>query len=174
MMSFVSEGMFSLAEIADRADVPLERVRYVLDSGILQGGRRRKRETGASSPGRGIARKFTRDEAFGLVIVVLMLEGGLRRRAVQDCLQLFRTSMAPGSRRLRDVTLIRVLDDMAVVALEIGDGLNVRFVAKDVPAVVNTALPTHWIQPKTKLPLPDYDPQLVVRINLAKIRAQFR
>jgi hypothetical protein len=165
--------MFSLAEIADRAGLPIERLRYVLDSGILQGGRQHKRGTGPSSPGRGIARAFTRDEAFGLVLVVLMLEGGLRRRAVQDCLLVFRASLTPGSRRLRDATLIRVLDDKAVVALEIGDGLNIRFVANEVPAVVNTALPTHWMQPKTKHRLVDYDPLLVLRINLEKIRERF-
>jgi hypothetical protein len=107
------------------------------------------------------------------VLVVLMLEGGLRRRAVQDCLEVFRTSLVLGSRRLRDVTLIRVLADKAIVALEIGDGLNIRFVTEKTPSGVNSDLPSYWIQPKTRAELKDYDPQLVVRINLAKIRAQF-
>jgi hypothetical protein len=172
MMNHISGEMFSLADIADRAAVPIERVRYVIDSGILQGGRQRKRGTGPSNPGRGIPRTFTRDEAFGLVIIVLMLEGGLRRRAVQDCLELLRSSVVPGSRRLRDVTLIRLLHDKAVAALEIGDGLNVRLKFQEGPAV-KTELPTGWIQPDTKAKLEDYDPLLLVRINLAKIRTQF-
>jgi hypothetical protein len=172
MTKYLSGGMFSLAEIADRANLPLERVRYVIDSGILQGGRRRKRGTGASNPGRGIPREFTGDAAFGLVLVVLMLAGGLRRRAVQDCLELLRSSVVPGSRQLRDVTLIRVLYDKTIVALEIGDGLNVRLVFQEGPAV-KTNLPTGWIQPQTKAKLENYDPLLLVRINLAKIRTHF-
>jgi hypothetical protein len=165
--------MFTLAEIADRAMVPIERLRYVIDSGILRGGQRRKRKTEASSPGRGIVRRFTQDEAFGLVLVVLMLKGGLRRRAVQNCLELFRATLVPGSRHIRDVTLIRVFTDNTVKAFEIGDGLNVRFVTEKVPTGVNTNLPTQWTQPVTSVNLKDYDPQLVVSINLAKIRAQF-
>jgi hypothetical protein len=149
MMDHISGQMVSLADIADRAAVPIERVRYVIDSGILQGGRQRKRGTGPSNPGRGIPRAFTRDKAFALVTVNLMLEAGIRPRTIQDCLQLLSASLVPGSRRLRDLTLIRVLSDQAVVALEIWDGLNIRLVVHDGARAIKTSLPTGWIQPKT-------------------------
>jgi hypothetical protein len=168
--------MFSLAEIAERAALPIERLRYVIDSGILAGRRHRKPKAGASNPGRGIPRAFTNDEAFALVTVVLMLEGGIRRRAVQGCLDLLTESLVPDSRRLRDITLIRVLHDETVVALEIGDGLNVRWVCKEGPLKRNgeLELPRTWIQPKTRATIENYDPLLLVRINLARIRNHFR
>jgi hypothetical protein len=171
-MSHFSGEMFSLAEIADRAALPLERIRYVIDSGILQGGRGRKWRTGARGPGRGSPRAFAPTEAIAVVIVVLMLEGGIRRRVVRDCLELLSASVVPGSNRLRDLTFIRVLDEETIIALEIGDGLNVRLVCQEGPAVT-TDLPTDWIQPKTMARLENYDPLLVVRINLAKIRRKF-
>jgi hypothetical protein len=166
--------MFSLAEIAERTALPTERLRYVIDSGILAGRRHRKPKAGASTPGRGIPRAFIPDEAFALVTAVLMLQGGIRRRVVVDCLDLLAESLVPNSRRLRDVLLIRVFLDEAVVALEIGDGLNVRLDFKEAALKKNSELPRTWIQPATGATIENYDPLLLVRINLAKIRNHFK
>ena len=174
-MNYSFNKMFSLAEIAERAALPIERLRYVIDSDILPGRRHRKPRAGASNPGRGIPRAFTNDEAFALVTVVLMLDGGVRRRVVQACLDLLTESLVPNSRRLRNITLIRVLYDEAVVALEIGDSLNVRLVFREGPLTTKTEqLPQTWIQPPTGATVENYDPLLVVRINLARIRNHFR
>jgi hypothetical protein len=170
----VFDRTYSLAKIAERAALPIERLRYVIDSRILPGRRHLKPGAGASNPGRGIPRVFTPDEAFALVVVVLRLEGGIRRRVVQDCMDLLTESLVPDSRRYRDITLVRVLYDEAVVALEIGDGLNVRLVFKDPPFKSKSELPRAWIQPQTRATVENYDPLLLVRINLAKIRNHFR
>ena len=165
--------MFSLAEIAKRAALPIERLRYVIDSRILPGWRHLKPGAGASNPGRGIPRAFTDDEAFALVVVVLMLQGGVRRRAAQNCMDLLTATVVPNSRRPRDVLWTRVVLEKAIVALEIGDSLNVRLVFEGVPLPMNSELPRTWIQPPTGATVENYDPLLVVRINLAKIREHF-
>ena len=175
--SIVSGGLnrsYSLAEIAKRAALPIERLRYVIDSRILPGRRHIKPGAGASSPGRGIPRAFTDDEALALVVVVLLLQGGVRRRAAQWCMDLLTARLDPNSRRPRDILFTRVLRDETVVALEIGDGLNVRLVFKEGPLRKDSGLPRTWIQPKTRATIENYDPLLLVRINLAKIRNDFR
>ena len=80
-MNYSFNKMFTLAEIAKQADLPIERLRYVIDSRIFPGWRHLKPGADASNPGRGIPRLFTPDEAFAFVVVVLMLQGGIRRRA---------------------------------------------------------------------------------------------
>jgi hypothetical protein len=166
--------MFTLAEIAERAALPIERLRYVIDSRILPGWRHLKPGGDASSPGRGIPRAFTPDEAFALVLVVLMLQGGVRRRVAQECMDLLAAPAIPNSRRPRDVLWTRVVLDEAIVALEIGDSLNVRLVIQGDPLRMNSELPQTWIQPPTGATFKNYDPLLVVRINLAKIRKHFQ
>jgi hypothetical protein len=170
-VSYGFDRSYTLAEIADRAALPIERLRYAVDSEILPGSRRLKRGTGASNPGRGIPRTFTRGEAFALVMVVRMLQGGIRRRAAQDCLDILSMSILPNSRHPRDIILTRVLHDEGVVALEIGDGLNLRL---DCEGRVTGVLPQKWMQAKTGATVSNYEPLLIVRINLTKLRAHFR
>jgi hypothetical protein len=167
----VNYGFDRSYTLADLAALPIERLRYATDSRILPGSRRLKRRAGASNPGRGIPRAFTRGEACALVLVVKMLEGGIRRRAAQNCLDILSMSIVPDSRHPRDILLTRVLHDERVVALEIGDGLNVRL---GLEGRVPSALPRTWLQPKTGAVLANYDPMLLVRINLTKLRAHFR
>ena len=166
--------MFTLAEIAERAALPIERLRYVIDSRILPGRRHLKPGGDASNPGRGIPRLFTPHEAFAFVVVVLMLQGGIRRRVVQACLDLLGDYLVPNSKRARDTMLIQVINDETVVALVIGDGLNIRLDFKEGARKKNSDLPRTWIQPKTRATIENYDPLLVVRINLTKIRDYFR
>lgn len=161
---------FTLAEIAERAGLSTERLRYVIDSGILPGAPPQK--TRSNRPGRGIPRQFLRHEAIALVAVVLMLEGGVRRQAVRDCLDLLATTtLAPESKLPRDNLLLRVLTDETIIALEIGDGLNVRLIYTE--GVVKNSLPRDWIQPKTAAKLREYEPLLTLKLNLQKLRTRF-
>jgi hypothetical protein len=48
----VFDRTYSLAKIAERAALPIERLRYVIDSRILPGRRHLKPGAGASNPGR--------------------------------------------------------------------------------------------------------------------------
>ncbi len=88
-------------------------------------------------------------------------------------MDLLAASVIPNSRRIRDVLWTRVVLDEAIVALEIGDSLNVRLVFQGDPLRMNRELPRTWIQPPTGATVENYDPLLVVRINLAKIRKDF-
>jgi hypothetical protein len=170
-VSYGFDRSYTLAEIADLAALPIERLRYAIDSRILPALRRLKRGAGASNPGRGIPRAFTSGEACALVLVVKMLDGGIRRRAAENCLDLLEKTVVPNSRRDRDVLWTRVLHDEGVVALEIGDGVNVRLTSQ---GRVTGALPQKWMQAKTGATISNYEPLLIVRINLTKLRALFR
>jgi hypothetical protein len=165
-----TEG-FTLAEIAERAGLPIERLRYVVDAEILPGQRRSKSETAARQPGRGIPRKFMALEAFSLVLVVLMLEGGIRRRVARDCMDLLAAAVVPNSQHPRDVLLVRVFSDQRIVALEIGDGVNIRLIHEGGSAA--SPLPRAWLQSKTGATVEKYDPLLAVRINFARLRSYF-
>jgi hypothetical protein len=103
-----------------------------------------------------------------------MLEGGVRRRVVQDFMDLLGSSVVPKSRRPLDVLWTRVVLDKAIVALEIGDSLNVRLVFQGASSKMNSELPRTWIQPPTGATVENYDPLLIVRINLTKIRNHFK
>jgi hypothetical protein len=171
MLSF--ENGFTLAEIAERAVLPIERLRYVVDTGILPGLRRSKSEAAARQPGRGIPRKFMGFEAFSLVLVVLMLEGGVRRRVVREFMRLLMKPIVPSSQPSGVAPLIQVFKNEKIVALEIGDGLNVRLLFDEPDPAKSACQPSRWIQPGTRAIIDDYDPRLAVRINLARLREYF-
>ena len=48
------------------------------------------------------------------------------------------------------------------------------WISKEDARRMNSDLPRTWIQPQTRATVENYDPLLVVRINLAKIRKYFR
>src|SRR5690242_18653602 len=95
---------FTLANIEQCTRCPLERLRYVVDSRILPG-HRNGRLALRTSHGRGVARTFTGFEAFGTVVAVLMLEGGMRRQRLMDCLDLLCDYGVPGSHDVESIPL---------------------------------------------------------------------
>src|SRR5690349_15868614 len=108
--------MIDLAEIAERSGMGRRKLRYVLDHALLPGGK-------LASQGRGAARGFTPFEAFGIATAALMLEAGLKRALVRDCLaRLCRTS----DRRAVDAPLYRAFAADRAALLEVGDGQQVR------------------------------------------------
>ncbi len=108
--------MPDLAQIADRSGIPLRKLRYVLDQGLLPAGK-------VASRGRGAPRSFTSFEAFGLVTAALMLRAGLKRTLVRDCLAVL--CRAPG-RDIDEVPLYRAFAADLSARLEVGDWQRVR------------------------------------------------
>src|SRR3954451_4631062 len=108
--------MADLAEIAGRSGIAARKLRYVLDHALLPGGQ-------LASRGRGAVRSFTPFEAFGLATAALMLEAGLKRALVRDCLAVL--CRAPG-RDGGDVPLYRAFAADRSARLEVGDWEFVR------------------------------------------------
>lgn len=154
---------FDLAAIADRIGVPVRRLRYIVDQGLLPGGT-------PSGKGRGSARRYLPFEAFGIACAAWMLKAGLRRALVRDCLKLLCSPKEFGSRDPRRVPLYSAFWAQEVVRLEVGDWVNVRLVGtRDNP---NEGYSTGWRQVSTGAPVGPYEPDVLVSINTASLRNQ--
>src|SRR4051794_12241237 len=102
--------MADLAAIADRSGLPVRKIRYVLDHRLTPGE--------VKGRGRGAARSFTPFEAFGLVLAATMLEAGLKRALVRDCL----VQLCPvPSHDLDAVPLYRAFASAGAARIEVGD-----------------------------------------------------
>ena len=159
------KDVFTLAEIASRAKVTVNRLRYVIDSDILPGNREGIVEWRSSQ---GVTRKYTTFEVFGIVLAVVLLDNGLRRAVVTQVLDLICSYTRSRTRDVRCVPLYAAYLSEKVSALQIGDGVNLRFKA-DVPDV--GGLPANaWVQVETKARVEGFDPLVVVELNLAQLR----
>jgi hypothetical protein len=110
--------MPDLTEIAGRSGIAARKLRYVLDHALLPGGQ-------LASRGRGSVRSFTPFEAFGLATAALMLEAGLKRSLVRDCLAVL---CRASGRNVGDVPLYRAFVADRSARLEVGDWEFVRVV----------------------------------------------
>jgi hypothetical protein len=159
--------------IAERAQLPLRKVRYVLEQRVLSGLRGKPQLHLAGRP-----RTFTPLEGFLIATAALLLEGGLRRRTVSAVMDRLahmpwppplaeprrRTSRAEGEAG----TAVKALFlSQTRARLFIGDGANLR-VQVDGPL-------SGWLEPHQFLPLSErYRPRLVVELDLELLRNEFR
>ena len=156
---------FTLAEIASRAKVTVNRLRYVIDSDILPGHRNGIVEWRSSQ---GVTRKYTNYATFGIVLTVVMLDHGLRRTIVMQILDLICGYTRSRTRDLRCVPLYAAFMSNKVSALQVGDGVNLRFMAdgSDVGG-----LPANvWFQVETRARVEGFEPSVIVELNLTKLR----
>ena len=151
--------MADLAEIARSSGVPVRKLRYVLDHRLLPGAH-------DASQGRGHARAFTPFESFAIVVAALMLEAGLRRALVRDCL----AALGRGSvRRIDQIPLYRAFSHGEPARLEIGDWKFVRLTVADHP--LWPALDTGWMALGGGQPPDDeYTPLIGVVLDVGRIR----
>jgi hypothetical protein len=166
---FVQES-FTLADIDQRSSIAVERLRYVIDSKILPGRRNGKVE-GTITPGRGVARRFTGFESFGIVIAVLMLDAGMKRDAVKKCFEIL-CDYGKGTREINSVMLYQAYQRSEIVALELGDAQNIRLVYMATPQ--GTARTDGWIQVQTRAKVVEYSPLVTIRIDVVKLREYFK
>lgn len=153
---------YTLADIEQKTGASVDRLRYVIDSGILPGWRNQKRKKT-----RGVARTFGGFEAFGIATTVFMLDAGVKRRTVERCLDLM-AKYAEGTRDIASTMFYQAYSRKDIVGLEIGDRQNIRLVGPE-----NGPLPVQkqpWIQVETHAEIAKYDPQVTIRINLIKLR----
>lgn len=165
---FVPGRSYTLADVEQATGVAVDRLRYVLDSRILPG-ERNGAITYRPAGERGKARKYIGLEAFGIVVTVLMLDAGLKRRTVMQCIELL-TEYAPRTRDLATSMLYQAYKNQEICGLEIGDRQNVRLVADSQPSAAAGELP--WRQVETGGKVSDYTPLVTIRINIAKLREQ--
>lgn len=153
---------YTLVDIEQKTGAPVDRLRYVIDSGILPGRRNQKRKQT-----RGVARTFGGFEAFGIATTVFMLDAGLKRRTVERCLDLM-VKYAEGTRDIDSTMFYQAYSRKNIVGLEIGDRQNVRLVGAEGDVSAREKHP--WIQVETHAEIAKYEPQVTIRINLTKLR----
>jgi hypothetical protein len=148
-----------LAEIAEASGVPVRKLRYVLDHQLLPGAQ-------DISQGRGTARSFTPFESFAVVIAALMLEAGLRRALVRQCLAVLARNP---SRKVDQVPLYRAFAHGEPARLELGDWKCVRLTVAQHP--LWPALDTGWLALAEGQPPGDsYTPLVCVVMDVGRIR----
>ena len=159
------DDSFTLVAMAGRAEVALNRLRYVIDSKILPGNRN---GTVVWQARRGVARKYTKFEAFGIVATVLLLDHGVKRNVVMQVLDLLCDYTKEKTRDLRYMPLYAAFLDASVTSLQIGDGINMRLCGskRDVGG-----LPANvWFQVATRARVEDFHPLVIMEISLTKLR----
>jgi hypothetical protein len=152
----------TLADISERTGISTRRLRYVLEHGVLPGGK-------LASEGRGNERRFTEFEAYGIACAALLLEAGLRRRTVQRCL----AAMCPAGRDLSNNWLYQGFYATGETLLEVGDNVNVRMQSQSI--LRQGKFDTGWLQLCTGARLQgDYQPLVTIRLDIGKLRPKLR
>jgi hypothetical protein len=151
--------MPNLAEISQSSGVEVRKLRYVLDHRILPGAQ-------DASQGRGTARAFTPFEAFVIVVAALMLEAGLRRALVRDCM----AAVARGYfRHLDRIPLYRAFSYGEPARLEVADWEYVRVTVAAHPPW--PASDTGWLPLGQGRPPDDsYSPRVCLVLDVGQIR----
>ena len=159
MGNFEESSTLDLTLIADRSGIAVRKLRYVLDHGLLPGGK-------TASRGRGAARSFTPFEAFAIATAALMLEAGLKRALVRDCLAAL--VGAPGA-KIGDVPMYRAFAADGTARLEVGDWEHVRLLGTG--RLPGSTFDTGWL-PLAGRPVParSYAPLVTVALDVGQIR----
>jgi hypothetical protein len=154
-----------LARIAETSGLPPRKLRYVLDHGLLPGGR-------VVSRGRGAARSLEPLSAFAVVIAAVMLEAGLKRALVRDCMA---GICQPSGRDPSSMPLARALYARGPARLEVGDWRYVRLVAQRIPGrrVASADTDTGWLPLAGHAPpAPGFTPLMSIGLDLGQLRGK--
>lgn len=159
--------VFDLQTIADMLEIPVRKVRYVVDHRVMPG---------FENVGKGqrVTRTFEPFSAFGVAISALLLDAGLRRSAVIDVID--RLAGPDAGKDDRDRPLFQAQFAEGSTWLEVGDGEHVRIIEDEAPSKKNTrrikpAIDTKWLSTRKNLKVVDgYQPLICVRLHLSRVR----
>ena len=170
------EPSMELQTIADRTQLPLRKLRYVLDHRLLPGLRVKIDGNEVGRP-----RYFTDYEAFGVACAAALLGGGVKREAVIHFMNAMTKltwegapyAKQPGSshlervKKLEKVAFYTAYSKTGAAIAMLGDGVNIRVYGKGGD--------TGWRQPQTLARLnEEYRPLIVVQLDLARLREQLK
>jgi hypothetical protein len=161
----MASTLLNLTDLEMRTGIARERLRYILDQKLLPGLRG---TAPVGSSGRGVPRVFSPFEAFGVACAALLLETGLRRQAVADCMDVICAYEVPGSRNANDVPIFQAFQQRDAAYLEVGDGAHVRIYGS--PDYRRRPLAFGWRKIATGEAVEGYEPLVVVQINVRKLR----
>ena len=166
----------NLQEIARRTGVPVQKLRYVDNKPMLE---RQRKLFATGKHGRGVARAYTRRQAYLLALITLLISGGLARRVVRRVLDRYYQLLAPEELKRKtsqSVVWEMTFDEQARdTILEIGDGRYMRVIAHKTKRPIRTF---GWVSIEGGDEVPGaggrYEPLLRVTVDLHRLREAIR
>jgi hypothetical protein len=147
-----------LQALCQRTGISKRRLRYCLDHNLVPG------LVNVARDERGRPRRFAEDVGFAIVCAAVLLDLGLPHGRIRAFMEGMLQIKWKDS---QDLVLLAVLERPFAAFAELGDGINVRIVVADP----DNRSP--WVAPGNPAPLAaDYEPSVVVRLNIGKIRDQ--
>ena len=147
-----------LRELSRRVDVPVRRLRYVLDHGLVP-----QRDWFLADNEAGTPRKFDNITAVFIACAAFLLDAGYRRESIRDFMLAVGQLYPQGRNPLRLPLLANAITSNTDATIAIGDATHVRCTAgkKD----------SGWYRIGNK-PTADtsYIPKVVVQVDLSQIR----
>ncbi|MEZ6057565.1 MAG: hypothetical protein R3C01_12760 [Planctomycetaceae bacterium] len=161
---------YSLGDIETATGIPYEKLRYVVDQGLLPGDRPVINVSLSGSRGRGTARRYTPFVAFGIASAALLLAAGLRRAMVEAILdRVCNNSLS--KRGFDSMPLYQAYQKRDVSILEIGDLVNWRI--RGSADLYSRTFDTGWQQVHTGDNVIAYEPLVTISLDTAKLRRFF-
>ena len=151
-----------LMDIARRTGIEPRRLRYAVYRALIPGVRQ-------VDVRRGSVRRFTGFEAFGVALAATLLDAGLRREVVADCIRTL--SVGPGrGATVSRVPLYRSFAGGGGAEVIIGDGRQFRVRAAASPGW--SAMDTGWLDADGKhVASGGYEPVVLLTVAVAKLAA---
>lgn len=148
-----------LQQLHERTRIPLRRLRYCLDHGLVPGLYIQPTPDKAGRP-----RKFHEDVGFGIVCAAQLLELGLAHERIREFLRGLLSITLPGKSGEK-LALAAVLDQKGPAKAELGDGLNVRIVVDELEYDSGWVVPGNPAKPEKS-----YRPLSIITLDIGQIR----
>jgi hypothetical protein len=164
-----------IQSIAQRARLPVRKVRYVIDQRLLPGLRARLQTALPGQP-----RSYTDMEGFFIACAAVLLDGGVQRRTISEIMARLADmpwplpgtpDASPTSKHRivgRPQTVLTMMYRASKAASEvlIGDGMHLRLRLHGTD--------TGWLESRTLVRLEkDYRPTVVIQLDLGVLRTAF-
>lgn len=154
-----------LHELAACTGLPLRKLRYVLDHGLLPG---LMIEVATNEPGR--PRRLAPDLAFGVACVASLLEGGVQSSTASffiGAIPQLRYLWTPGHYWHGNEIVSKFLERGEGGYVQLGDCTNLRLQLTISSNVVDTG----WLQPRTSAKMAaDYQPRTLIQLDVGSLR----
>ena len=149
-----------LRTLSQRTGIPVRRLRYCLDHGLVPG---LSIEISANEAGR--PRKFHEDVGFGIACAATLVEAGFGRNTIREFLTGLLEIHLESTNGESKLALAAVLTSPVSARAEFGDGVNVRLICPDL------GQDDRWHCPGNPAPLDaSYQPSTYIGLDLGKIR----
>jgi len=150
-----------LMAIAQRTGIAPRQLRYAIYHTLMPG-------VSQVHVGKGSPRSFTEFEAFGIALAAMLLDAGLKRDFVSECIKVL-TRQYGKHTALSQIPLYRAYFSQGTVHLDIGDRIYVRL--RGCQNTGGTSPDTSWQRMDAGIMAPtNYEPIVLLSLNVTPLR----